>query len=150
MKQPRRSPSSRRDVFVDTSALVALAIKADNQNQRARAVRDNILVPGRCVLITTLLVLAETHALVLRRTGRPPFAASYLRRLYDGDLNVVPVMSSDERTALEILIRYQDKEFSFADAVSFSVMERLRIGRVFSYDSDFDQYGAPRGWERLA
>jgi uncharacterized protein len=107
-------------------------------------------LPARCRLLTTILVLAETHALLLRRTRQPAYTAAYVARLHSGELTILPVEPEDEQAALALLARYQDKFFSFTDAVSFEVMERLGIRRVFSYGSDFDQYGAPRGWQRLA
>ncbi len=145
-----RTSGISRDVFVDTSALVALAHPADNNNLRAKAILNGLLIPGRYRPHTTMFVLAETQALVLRRTRQPPFAASYVARLYRGELTIIRVAEADEAAALGILTRYQDKFFSFTDAISFAVMERLGIRRVFSYDSDFDQYGAQRGWARLA
>ena len=110
----------------------------------------NVIIPGRCRLFTTMFVLAETHVLVLRGLRRPPAAAAHLAELYRGTVTVIRVTEADEQGALGVLAQYQDKFFSFTDAVSFVVMERLGITRVFSFDSDFDQYGAPRGWERLA
>ena len=47
----------------------------------------------------------------------------------------------DERRALAILRQYQDKMFSFTDATSFAVMERLNTQHAFSFDADFRQYG---------
>ena len=43
--------------------------------------------------------------------------------------------------ALEIIERYQDKEFSLTDATSFAVMERLGIEAAFAFDADFRQFG---------
>jgi predicted nucleic acid-binding protein len=47
----------------------------------------------------------------------------------------------DESRAVDLIARYTDKDFSFTDATSFVVMERLEIFHAFSFDSDFTQYG---------
>ena len=49
--------------------------------------------------------------------------------------------SADEKKAKEIIQRYTDKEFSYTDATSFSVMERLGITSAFAFDIQFKQYG---------
>ena len=49
--------------------------------------------------------------------------------------------AADEERAKQILFQYDDKDFSFADAISFAVMERLAIGLAFTFDRDFAQYG---------
>ncbi len=54
---------------------------------------------------------------------------------------IVRVRASDEERAKQILFQYTDKDFSFADATSFTVMERLAIRLAFSFDRDFAQYG---------
>jgi predicted nucleic acid-binding protein len=51
------------------------------------------------------------------------------------------VTGQDEVRALDILTRYTDKDFSYTDATSFAVMERLGIGTVFTFDHHFGQYG---------
>jgi predicted nucleic acid-binding protein len=48
---------------------------------------------------------------------------------------------NDERRAVGILEAYSDKDFSFTDAVSFSVMERLGVSVAFSFDRHLLQYG---------
>ena len=54
---------------------------------------------------------------------------------------IVRVRAADEDRAREILQRYVDKSFSYNDAISFMVMERLGIELAFTFDSDFRQYG---------
>ena len=54
---------------------------------------------------------------------------------------VIRARAADEERAKQILFQYTDKDFSFADAISFSVMERLAIRHAFSFDRDFAQYG---------
>ena len=67
--------------------------------------------------------------------------ASYVQGIYQSAMTVVRVSVADERRAWEIIGRYSDKNFSFTDATSFAVMERLHIQHVFTLDRDFVQYG---------
>ncbi len=43
--------------------------------------------------------------------------------------------------AKAIIYRYTDKDFSLTDAISFALMERLRIPTAFTFDRDFERYG---------
>jgi len=54
---------------------------------------------------------------------------------------ILRVRASDEERAKQILFQYDDKDFSFADAISFAMMERLDIRLAFTFDRDFAQYG---------
>jgi predicted nucleic acid-binding protein len=54
---------------------------------------------------------------------------------------IVRVSLADEQRAKAILRNYDDKDFSFTDATSFSIMERLRLYGGFTFDSDFERYG---------
>lgn len=47
----------------------------------------------------------------------------------------------DEERARTILMTHSDKDYSYTDAVSFAIMERLGISMVFSFDRHFVQYG---------
>ena len=90
---------------------------------------------------TTNFVVAETHALVLARTGRA-VAARLLQELdRSPDTTIVRVGVEDETRAREILAQYDDKDTSLTDATSFAVMERLGIAAVFAFDRHFAQYG---------
>ena len=51
------------------------------------------------------------------------------------------VSRRNEDRAWAIIEQFDDKDFTLADATSFAVMERLRIGAAFTFDSDFAQYG---------
>jgi predicted nucleic acid-binding protein len=54
---------------------------------------------------------------------------------------IVRVSASDERRARQIIALHGDKDYSLTDATSFAVMERLRIGAAFPFDSHFAHYG---------
>ena len=51
------------------------------------------------------------------------------------------VKEEDEEKAKEIIKTYTDKDFSYTDATSFTMMERLSLITVWAVDKDFVQYG---------
>ena len=104
----------------------------------SRAVALGETARGR--LFTTNFIVAETHALLLRRLGRR-VAILFLDEVDHSRMTVVRVSLKDERRAREIITRHDDKDYSLTDAMSFAVMERLRIGEAFTFDRHFAQYG---------
>ena len=98
------------------------------------------LIAQRYRLYSTNAMLIESHALILSVMGNH-VANRFLRDTMRGPTVVVRVREADEGRAREILLRYEDKAFSYNDAISFAVMERLGIDLAFTFDSDFRQYG---------
>ena len=128
-----------RRVFVDTSGFYAALNRKDASHPDARRLFRQAQ-KERWFLFTTNFVVAETHALILARIGRDP-AWHFLRSVYGGRSNVVRAEEGDEKQARKIVEMYQDKDFSYCDAVSFAVMERLGITEVIAFDEHFRQYG---------
>ncbi len=123
-------------LFVDTSAWYPLADRAHPDHERiAAALRERV---GRGVrVVTTNLVLAETHALLLRRSGIEP--ALKFVQLARQPPNVIE-QSTAEREAAALrdwLWRFHDQDFSFADAVSFVVMTEFGIREALALDRHF-------------
>jgi predicted nucleic acid-binding protein len=123
-------------ILADTSANYALLDRSDRNHARAvalaRLMRRRHVTP-----LLTNFIVAETHGLMVSRLG-----AGLARRWLFG--NVWPierVTTDDEARARDILRRYDDKSFSYVDATSFSVMERLGIRQAFAFDPHFEQYG---------
>jgi len=123
-------------VFVDTSAVFALLDRSDRGHRAARDVlRD--LQRRRIEPLLTNFVVAESHALVLTRLG-PDIARRWLR---DNVWPIERVSEGDELKARAILTQYTDKTFSYTDATSFAVMERLGLKTALAFDPHFRQYG---------
>jgi uncharacterized protein len=55
--------------------------------------------------------------------------------------NVIRVREKDEEKAIALIRAHRDKLYSYCDALSFVVMERLRIREVIAFDQDFRTYG---------
>jgi predicted nucleic acid-binding protein len=128
--------ASQRAVFVDTSAFYADIDRGDARHGAAGETFQD-LMSRRALLFCSNLVVAETHALIMRRLGAS-LARRWLRAL---DANVLFEDEADDVAAHTIIARYADKDFSYADAVSFALMERLGIPAAFTFDAHFRQYG---------
>ena len=138
MLLPRLTLRERR-VFVDSSVYLAL-LDADDEHHRHATRILNQLAHERYRQFTTNVLLIESHALILSVLGRTQ-AAQFLNDMHESHTVVVRVRAADEDRAKQILFQYTDKDFSFADAISFAVMERLAIRLAFTFDRDFAQYG---------
>ena len=126
----------KRAVLWDSSAILALLDRDDRNHSTAERVVARIAGEQRPCLITNY-VEAETHALLLRRLGRT-LAREWLLRAC---LPVVRARASEEERARALIARFADKDWSFCDAVSFSVMEERGIRTAFAFDHHFAQVG---------
>lgn len=123
-------------VFVDTGGFYAGLNRHDHNHATAVAVFEKAIEEG-WRLITSNFVLAETHALMLTRLGRD-LASAWLRSM---PATIMRVSREDEHKAVRIILGYRDKSFSYCDATSFALIERLRIRSVIAFDIHFRQYG---------
>jgi len=132
-------PLRERRVFVDSSAYLAL-LDTDDEHHREAIATLQELAQARYRQFTTNVLLIESHALILSVLGRGR-AAQFLKDMEESNTVVIRARAADEERAKQILFQYTDKEFSFADAISFAVMERFAMRLAFSFDRDFAQYG---------
>jgi uncharacterized protein len=128
-----------RRVFVDSSVYLALLDVDDEHHSQATQLVHQLAQQRYRQFITNVLLI-ESHALILSVLGRRQ-AAQFLKDMEESKTVIIRVRATDEERAKQILFQYDDKDFSFADAISFAVMERLDIRLAFTFDRDFAQYG---------
>jgi predicted nucleic acid-binding protein len=131
----------RGSVLWDSSATLALLDADDPNHLRARRTLERLQAEKRPGFVTNY-VEVETHALLLRRLGR----AAARQWLLRGGLPVLRASAEEEARGREIIARYEDKDWSLCDAISFAVMERRRVAAAFSFDHHFQQYGRIEVW----
>lgn len=123
-------------ILVDASAVYALLDRGDACHQAARDSLED-LKRVRTEPFLTNFIVAECHALSLARLG-----ASVARKwLLSNIWTVERITPDDEAEAREILRKYTDKTFSYTDATSFALMDRLGFRTAFAFDPHFRQYG---------
>jgi predicted nucleic acid-binding protein len=128
------------ELFVDTSAWYPLADPRHPDHHRlATALTEGVQSGVR--VVTTNLILAETHALLLRRAGAAP-ALAFLREARRDPL-LVEYITPDlaARAMAEWLERFDDQPFSLADGCSFLVMSDRGIEEALTLDRHFSIAG---------
>lgn len=128
------------EFFVDTSAWYPLLVATHPDHDRLAATLRS-LIRDRRRLVTTNLVIAETHALLLRRVGHRT-ALTFAQTVDEApNLVVRSTRELEQAAARNWLARYADQEFSFTDAVSFAVMAERRIRDVLTLVHHFEIAG---------
>jgi predicted nucleic acid-binding protein len=126
------------EVFVDTSAFVALMLADDRRHKRARRAFDK-LAAEEARLRSSSYVLVETYALLQRRVGID--AVVTMRDRIAPLIEVDWVGRSIHDAAVERLTLASRKKLSLVDCVSFEVMKRRGITTAFAYDRHFAAEG---------
>ncbi len=124
------------DLFVDTSAWYPLAVTSHPDHAvLARELRERIGRGAR--IVTTNLVVSETHALLLRRVGIGA-ALEFVQRVRQAPTLVVESTADREARAVgDWLVRFDDQPFSLVDAVSFAVMTERGVRDALTLDRHF-------------
>jgi predicted nucleic acid-binding protein len=124
------------ELFVDTSAWYVAIVDSGSGTQRVRRVLSD-RVRGAVRAVTTNLVVAETHALLLRRVNRE-VALAFVKQV--GRAPNVVVHASPELEAdaqHDWLEAFDGQDFSLTDAVSFAVMKERGIREAITLDRHF-------------
>jgi predicted nucleic acid-binding protein len=139
--------AGRGSVYVDTSAWIAFFSARDQNHADAeRLFREAI--DRKVRLITTNLVLAEIHRLILHRAGADA-ARFALDRIESGALVTIEFATGTHHVAARSwLDKLKGHPVTYADAVGLAVIEDFRCTGYLSFDSDFLRAGfrpwAPR------
>jgi len=125
------------NIFIDTSAWVALADSDDINHKKAAAIYPTLLKKHRS-LFTTNLIVAETYILILRALGHEA-AIKFIENI-NASTRIIKIYSTEdiEKDAEKILKKYSDQDFSYTDAVSFAIMNKQKIKKAFCFDTHFE------------
>ena len=128
-------------IFIDTSAFLALEDESDQYHEEALQFREQVLRKERYEIITTSYILDETLTLIRFRISTKA-SIEFSKKIRKSEVvKIEQVSSKIEEKALDIFERYEDKDFSFTDCVSFVVMWEKGIKEAFAFDQHFNQMG---------
>ena len=126
-------------LFVDTGAFIALT-DADDENHKAAAAFYRKAKEKGVRIVTTNFVVCETMNYLRARISHQ-IAVLFRENLKkSGFIEIVTMTPLVEDAAFTIFKRYNDKDFSFTDCTSFSIMRSLKLKSAFAFDKHFEQF----------
>ena len=124
-------------IFLDTSAIYALADAGDPNHERARELFGRALEAEEDLLVHNY-ILVESVALLQSRLGLEQ-ALRFLRE--SEEFRIHWVTPQDHRQGVDLLERRGRRGLSLVDCVSFVVMRRYGVEEALAFDTDFEQAG---------
>ncbi|WKZ16040.1 MAG: PIN domain-containing protein [Candidatus Jettenia caeni] len=126
------------NVFIDTSAFLAVLDADDSEHERAKKAWEYLIVNNE-IMICNNYILIETFTLIQRRLGMEAVRA-FQEDVYPL-LKTVWIDESDHRAGVAAVLTASRRGLSLVDCVSFEVMRRLGINKAFCFDSHFKEQG---------
>lgn len=124
-------------VFLDTSALYALADRADKNHRSAKGLFRKALIGGKELWLHSYIIV-EAVALIHHRLGHAP-AKKFLNDVLL--FRIIWVDRSLHQAAADFFLRRAKSRVSFVDCVSFECMRQRGIKAVLAFDDDFVKAG---------
>ena len=126
-------------LFVDSSALIALAATADENHASAKEWLKNF--PSGIRLITSHFILDEMVTRLRGLLGVEPAWQMGKYLMESGKYEMIWIGKTHCEMALKKMKKFSDHRFSFTDCTSFVVMEEKGIRDAFAFDDDFKRAG---------
>jgi predicted nucleic acid-binding protein len=126
------------NIFVDTSAFLAVLDGSDNNYTKAKPFWEKI-IKSNDILLCHNYILVEASALILRRLGMEAV------RVFEQDiipvLRILWVTKEIHSAAVSAHLMAGRRTLSLVDCVSFEVMRRTGVRKAFAFDHHFQDYG---------
>ncbi len=124
-------------IFLDTSAIYAMADQQDPRHEQAKERFQTVLAAGEGI-VTHNYVLVEAMALIQSRLGLDA-ALKLARDSRAFEIEWIDEASHEE--AVRRMARLGKRHVSFVDQISFLVMRRRDVRSALAFDPDFASEG---------
>lgn len=124
-------------IFIDTSALFALADVRDEFHSAAKASIEKVQISNDILLVHNYIIV-ETAALIQRRLSSKSSNA-FLSNCFR--FNIQWIDETVHKSAMVYLDSNDKSKLSFVDAVSFIVMQNTGITHYIGFDQHFEDAG---------
>jgi len=123
---------------MDSGALYAITDKRDQNHSSAKNLLIHAQQQSFPIFVTNAVVI-ESYRLILHKLGRSnahKFLNSILTDIQNGVVKLERMTEADEDAGQKMIFKYNDQDFTLTDSVSFCVMLRMGIYKMFGFDSD--------------
>lgn len=138
----RTERSASVKLLVDSGAWIALRSRRDQHHAEADDL-FRLAISRRIPLVTTNLILAEVHRLILHRAGVEAAAKALERLDASTSVTIRFATAEDHAGAVRWLERLRPRPITYTDAVSFAVIGKMDCSHVLGFDQDFVAAGFP-------
>jgi len=126
-------------IFIDTSGIIALRNENDENHEKAIKIMTSILKSEYGACFTSDYVFDEAVTLALVRTKRKELAVdvgSYILK----SKSIIKLFTTDDDfyEAWKLFLKFSDKKLSFTDCSILSIVNRMKIEYIFSFDTHFN------------
>lgn len=124
-------------VFVDTSALVALLVDKERFHSKvARKYKD--YRQTRAVLFTSHYILDELFTrLLYYKVDVRKHIQKLKKSIVADELTVLQIDDTLFNKSIDIFLKFSDNKISFTDATSYCLYKDFALDEVFTLDDDF-------------
>ena len=127
-------------IFVDTSAFIALIDRDDQFHAQAKEFYRKKLKPP-FKFITSNFAICETLNFLRARLPLK-YAVEFRENIVSSQIiEIIHITQRVEDAAFYAMKSHKDKNYSFTDCTSFTVMKELDIATAFTFDGHFKQMG---------
>jgi predicted nucleic acid-binding protein len=129
------------NVFVDTSAWFSLLSKSDRNHDKIKNIYQKLLENNNNLVLSNH-VLGETFTLIRYKVKNSNLAFKFIDLVNKSIMiNKIFIEEKTDKKAIKILENYKDQQFSYVDATSFAVMNKLELKYALSLDTHFATAG---------
>jgi hypothetical protein len=127
-------------VFLDATALIALAVPRDQHHATASALMETVLA-RRTKMVTTRAILLEVANYLARPKLRPAVIAALEECERDPLIEIIPLSEELFAEGFSFFCQHADKSWGLTDCISFVVMRKRGISEALTADDHFEQAG---------
>ena len=130
-------------IFVDSDAFVALAVKNDANHEKAFPLL-HLLQEKQVIFFTSNYVFSESITVISQRESHAA-AVTFIENMQLPD-SPFQIKRVDEALEEEAILRFKvqtSKNTSYVDCTNISLMKKLDLDAIFSFDKVYRKSGFP-------